>query len=228
MLVRGTNCPRGDPVYGPWRGCSRMAGGLGHVEYHRPEDQKHAPDQCHVHTTRLFVLWAYTLGVLRYLQMPGELSEGSFHDYIPETRRLLSNHYRKMEAYALRNSFMQYFGVPADSLGIIAGIQREIGSNIPMNYTQVRLLPEDRIFMGDGYKQRVLHVRRCDSSHTHSASRPRDTRWIRRASLSGQGPQCFWTYPSNHLQLRPCFDASRGGRHMYSAAASVEIQFSNQ
>ena len=58
----------------------------------------------------------FNLGVLNGLTMPGELSEGSFHDYFPETRQLMNNSYRKMEAYALRNAFMQYFGVPADTL----------------------------------------------------------------------------------------------------------------
>ena len=33
------------------------------------------------------------LGVLRKLTVPGMLSEGSHHDYIPETYRLLNNEY---------------------------------------------------------------------------------------------------------------------------------------
>ncbi len=39
--------------------------------------------------------------------MPGELSEGSFHDYFPETRRLMNNSYRKMEAYGILDGFLQ-------------------------------------------------------------------------------------------------------------------------
>ena len=93
----------------------------------------------------------YTLGVLRGLQMPGELSEGSFHDYYPETRRLMNNSYRKMEAYALRNSYMQYFGLPADSLCIVAGIQNRRGFSTLIDGSQVRLLPEDRLYNGDSY-----------------------------------------------------------------------------
>jgi N-acetylmuramoyl-L-alanine amidase len=93
----------------------------------------------------------FSLGVLRGLLMPGELSEGSMHDYAPETRRLMNNDYRKMEEYALRNSFMQYYGVPPDSLGIIAGIQKDVTTATPVNYTRVRLEPGDRIYKGDSY-----------------------------------------------------------------------------
>lgn len=93
----------------------------------------------------------YNLGVLNGLAMPGELSEGSFHDYYPETRRLMNNLYRKMEAYALRNSFMQYYSVPADSLGIIAGVQVDVASGKPINLSRVRLIPGDRMVTGDPY-----------------------------------------------------------------------------
>ncbi len=93
----------------------------------------------------------FSLGVLRGLLMPGELSEGSFHDFLPETRRLMNNFYHKMEAYAIRNAFMAYFGVPPDTLAIVAGIQRNVAGGTPLNYTTVRLLPEDRVYSGDQY-----------------------------------------------------------------------------
>ncbi|MBI4428334.1 MAG: N-acetylmuramoyl-L-alanine amidase [Ignavibacteriales bacterium] len=91
----------------------------------------------------------FSLGVLRGLNMPGELSEGSFHDFYPETRRLMNNDYRKMEAYALLKSWMQYFGVPADTTGIVAGIQFDNLTGKPKNETVVRLLPENRLYKGD-------------------------------------------------------------------------------
>jgi N-acetylmuramoyl-L-alanine amidase len=93
----------------------------------------------------------YNLGVLNGLVMPGELSEGEFHDYFPETRRLMNPLYCKIEAYALRNAFMQYFAVPNDTLGIIAGIQYNIATSSPVNLTQVRLLPLNRVVTGDPY-----------------------------------------------------------------------------
>jgi N-acetylmuramoyl-L-alanine amidase len=93
----------------------------------------------------------FNLGVLNGLAMPGELSEGAFHDYFPETRRLMNNSYRKMEAYALRNSFMQYYGVPADTLGIIAGVQTDLATGKLLNLTRVRLVPGNRVYTGDTY-----------------------------------------------------------------------------
>jgi len=64
----------------------------------------------------------YNLGVLNGAAMPCELSEGSFHDVPAETRRLMNMQYKKMEAYAIYNSFLQYFNVPVDNYGIVAGI----------------------------------------------------------------------------------------------------------
>lgn len=93
----------------------------------------------------------FNLGVLRGLVMPGELSEGSFHDYLPEYRKLQNLAYNKMEAYALRNSFMQYYTVPADTLGIVAGIQSEIGTGRAINFSRVRVLPENRVYDGDQF-----------------------------------------------------------------------------
>lgn len=94
----------------------------------------------------------FNLGVLSGLTMPGELSEGSFHDFFPECRRLLNNDYHKMEAYAIRNAFMQYFGVPPDPRGIIAGIQTDIAGGTPVSRTRVRLLPSNRVYTGDSFR----------------------------------------------------------------------------
>ncbi|MGB9665323.1 MAG: N-acetylmuramoyl-L-alanine amidase [Ignavibacteria bacterium] len=91
------------------------------------------------------------LGVLRPLLMPGQLSEGSFHDYFPETRRLMNQAYRKMEAFAIMKSFMQFYNVVPDTFAIIAGIQTDADSLKPKNGTVVRLLPENRIYNGDYY-----------------------------------------------------------------------------
>ncbi len=91
------------------------------------------------------------LGVLRPLLMPGTLSEGSFHDYFPETRRLMNQSYRKMEAYAILKTFMQFYNVISDTFGIIAGIQTDGETNKPKNQTIVRLLPQNSLYYGDNY-----------------------------------------------------------------------------
>ena len=62
------------------------------------------------------------LGVLRYLAVPGLLSEGSHHDYIPETYRLLNDDYCWLEAYHFTKAIMEYFQTTEKySTGVVAG-----------------------------------------------------------------------------------------------------------
>ena len=112
----------------------------------------------HLRTTASYVRgdWSFYgntsgLGVLRPLLMPGQLSEGSFHDFFPETRRLMNQAYRKMEAFAIMKAFMQFYNVIPDTFAIIAGIQTDADSAKPKNGTIVKLLPENRVYVGDYY-----------------------------------------------------------------------------
>lgn len=61
------------------------------------------------------------LGVLRPLTVPGFLSEGSFHDYTPETHRLLNKDYRKLESYRFLQYFCDYFSASLPTTGVIGG-----------------------------------------------------------------------------------------------------------
>lgn len=61
------------------------------------------------------------LGVLRSLTVDGMLSEGSFHDYIPETYRLMSMDYKYLEAWHFRKAIYEYFGLEPDTKGLIVG-----------------------------------------------------------------------------------------------------------
>jgi N-acetylmuramoyl-L-alanine amidase len=61
------------------------------------------------------------LGVLRPLTVPGFLSEGSFHDYAPETHRLCNNDYCKLEAMRLFHHFHNYFQRDMPTAATIAG-----------------------------------------------------------------------------------------------------------
>lgn len=63
----------------------------------------------------------YTLGVLRHLNVPGFLVEGSFHDYQPETHRLLNDDYCKLAAYNMYRYFCEYFGADKPTTGVVAG-----------------------------------------------------------------------------------------------------------
>ena len=155
MMVREKIVAGGDPVYGPGTGQPETQEAWSIVTMMGPNIQNNMRTQRY---TRVLD-WTfyggsnggYTLGVLRGLQMPGELSEGEFHDYFPVTRLLMNNSFCKMEAYALRDGFLQYFGVPADTLCIAAGVLSELGTNKMIDGTRVRLLPENIVYNGDFY-----------------------------------------------------------------------------
>ncbi len=81
------------------------------------------------------------LGVLRTLAMPGVLSEGSFHDYIPEAFRLTNLAYRKHEAVSFLRSWIRFFQKSPLPHGTVAGIVRDPIKNI--DYTWLSVLPDD-------------------------------------------------------------------------------------
>ncbi len=61
------------------------------------------------------------LGVLRPLTVPGFLSEGSFHDYAPETHRLMNDDYCKLEALRMFQHFHKWFNAPLPQTATISG-----------------------------------------------------------------------------------------------------------
>ncbi len=66
--------------------------------------------------------WSDGLGVLRKLTGPGLLSEGSYHDYIPETYRLLNDDYCWLEGYHFTKAIMEYFNTAEKyTTGVVAG-----------------------------------------------------------------------------------------------------------
>lgn len=104
------------------------------------------------------------LGVLRPLTMPGVLSEGSFHDYIPEAWRLKNSGYLRHEAWAITRAMLEHFGAGTLPNGNIGGVLRdpfenvpssyqaiaELGdTNKPLNHVKVVLQPGDIIYNGD-------------------------------------------------------------------------------
>lgn len=104
------------------------------------------------------------LGVLRPLNLPGVLSEGSFHDYLPEAWRLKNDDYLRHDAWAITRALMDHFNVDEPETGIVAGIVRDPAKNVPssyqpisslndskkpVNYINVRLEPGGMIYEGD-------------------------------------------------------------------------------
>ena len=61
------------------------------------------------------------LGVLRPLTVPGFLSEGSFHDYAPETHRLCNADYCKLEALRFFQHFHHYYNRTLPQTACISG-----------------------------------------------------------------------------------------------------------
>ena len=93
----------------------------------------------------------FNLGVLKGLMMPGQLSEGSFHDYSPETRRLMNLKYCRMEAYGIADGFLEYYGIPFDTLAVIAGIITSEESTLPQNNTTIELYPKNKKYTTDNF-----------------------------------------------------------------------------
>ena len=61
------------------------------------------------------------LGVLRGNNVTGMLSEGSFHDYVPEAYRLMSDDFCWLEAWHFRKCIDEFFGVDGIDKGAVAG-----------------------------------------------------------------------------------------------------------
>ena len=96
------------------------------------------------------------LGVLRPLTVPGYLNEGSFHDYLPETHRLLNKNYRKLEAVNFYRYFCDYFQTDLPATGVIGGFAKgkdetfvnakyayKAGTNdryLPLNGSKIKLM----------------------------------------------------------------------------------------
>ncbi|GAB1454115.1 hypothetical protein MASR2M47_41710 [Draconibacterium sp.] len=70
---------------------------------------------------RMFMGWNDGYGVLRGLTVPGVISEGSMHDYIPENYRLMNMEYKWLEAWNFKKAFSNYFKNAEIPTGNIAG-----------------------------------------------------------------------------------------------------------
>lgn len=69
--------------------------------------------------------WSDGYGVLRGLTVPGVISEGSMHDYYPETYRLMNMEYKWLEAWNFLKAFCTYFKKAEIPTGNIAGYVKD-------------------------------------------------------------------------------------------------------
>ena len=58
---------------------------------------------------RTIMGWSNGYGVMRNLKVPGTISEGMMHDYLPETYRLMNIDYKRQESFQFTKTFYTYF-----------------------------------------------------------------------------------------------------------------------
>ena len=58
---------------------------------------------------RTIMGWSNGYGVMRNLKVPGTISEGMMHDYLPETYRLMNIDYKRQESFQFTKTFYSYF-----------------------------------------------------------------------------------------------------------------------
>ena len=58
---------------------------------------------------RTIMGWSNGYGVMRNLKVPGTISEGMMHDYLPETYRLMNIDYKRQESFQFTKTFYEYF-----------------------------------------------------------------------------------------------------------------------
>ncbi|WP_373126498.1 Ig-like domain-containing protein [Bacteroides sp. HPS0048] len=87
---------------------------------------------------RTAMKWSDGYGVLRGLKVPGCISEGSMHDYIPETYRLMNMEYKWLEAWHFYKSFCEYFKAGEITSGNIAGTVHDSRNLNPGNYLKIK------------------------------------------------------------------------------------------
>jgi hypothetical protein len=101
---------------------------------------------------------AYTdgYGVMRGLTVPGVISEGMMHDYIPETYRLMNMEYKWLESWHFFKSFCTYFNGGQIPTGNIAGSVRD--SRIKLETTYNKFNGRDQMLPLNGAKLTVLET----------------------------------------------------------------------
>lgn len=103
--------------------------------------------------------WSDGYGVLRGLKVPGVISEGRMHDYIPETYRMMNADYNYSESWFFMRSFCKYFMNYELPTGVIGGQVRDAFNKQTFpdikrqKNTRDELLPIDRakvVLLQDG------------------------------------------------------------------------------
>lgn len=94
----------------------------------------------------------FSLGVLDNLQMPGELSEATFHDHPLEEAKMRNPDFLRMEARALAMSFLDYFNAGPMPTGALVGIVSDNQAGAPLNGITIHLDPGNLTYTTDNWK----------------------------------------------------------------------------
>ena len=132
-----------------------------------------------------FYDWGYKvgLGVLRFNKLPGFLSEGSFHDYLPERERLFCDNYCWLEAWNQSLGIDEYFGRKGKfKNGVIAGTvrwsDRERQDDDQRLYGEDKLKPVNgallRLYTGRGVLARIYTLDNRDNGVFVFTNLPKD------------------------------------------------------
>ena len=132
-----------------------------------------------------FYDWGYKvgLGVLRFNKLPGFLSEGSFHDYLPERERLLSDNYCWLEAWNQSLGIDEYFGRKGKTKnGVLAGTVRwedlQRHDDDPQLFGEDQLRPVNgallRLYNSSGSLVRIFTIDNFDNGVFVFTNLPKD------------------------------------------------------
>ncbi len=93
----------------------------------------------------------FNLGVLNDLQMPGELSEATFHDNPGEEVKLRNLNFLQFEGLALYKSFLQYYDAGNWGFAPLGGIIYNKKTSKPIDGATVVLHPSEQTYKTDNY-----------------------------------------------------------------------------
>ncbi len=91
----------------------------------------------------------FNLGVLNDLQMPGELSEATFHDHPDEENKMRNPDFLKLEARAIFMTFLDFFDAGEMATGALSGIIKAAANNEPLSGVTVTLSPSNQTYQTD-------------------------------------------------------------------------------
>ncbi len=105
---------------------------------------------------RTAMTWPDGYGVLRGLTVPGVISEGSMHDYIPETYRLMNMEYKWLEAWNFYKSFCTYYNGGTIPTGNVSGMVRD--SRIKLESSYNKFAGSDQMLPLNGAKLTLIET----------------------------------------------------------------------